>query len=75
MIRSDPVPDGTKQRLRIDAPKGSTENPMSWEEVQAKFRMNSESIGDEKRLDAIIEMVTKLENLSDAAELTELLQG
>jgi 2-methylcitrate dehydratase PrpD len=67
--------NGKRHKMRIDAQKGTPENPTTWEEVQTKFRTNSESLGDEQRLDAIIEKVTKLEDLSDAAELTKLLQG
>ncbi len=66
--------DGQKHRIRVDVPKGSVGNPMSWQEVKDKFKgLARDSIG-EKKAAAIIELVADLENVRDVAEITKLMK-
>ena len=66
--------DGQKHRVRVNVPKGSVENPISWQEVQDKFKsLARDSIG-EKKAAAIIELVADLENVRDVAEITKLMK-
>jgi 2-methylcitrate dehydratase PrpD len=66
--------DEQKHRVRVNVPKGSVENPMSWQEVEDKFTsLARDSIG-EKKADAIIELVADLENVRDVAEITKLMK-
>jgi 2-methylcitrate dehydratase len=66
--------DGPKYRVRINVPKGSVENPMTWREVQDKFSSLTRDSIDEKNADAIIELVANLENVRDVAEITRLMK-
>ena len=67
--------NGERHQLRIDAPKGSVENPLTWEEVQSKFKKNSAVMLDEQRTEAIIQVVEELEELAEISRLTQLLKG
>ena len=67
--------DGQKYRTRVNVPKGSVENPMSWQEIQDKFRRLARDSIDEKKADAITELVVDLENVHDVGELAKLLRG
>jgi len=46
--------DGRRVSLRVDAPKGRPSNPMSWDEIAAKFRtLAGQSLATESREDVI----------------------
>jgi len=65
--------DGRKFSTRIDYPRGDPENPLSWEEMLAKFDgLSSPVFSGEQRRD-IISRVRSLEAEPDIAELTSLL--
>jgi 2-methylcitrate dehydratase PrpD len=66
--------DGNSYNLEINAPKGTPANPLTESEVIEKFRTNaSYSPLFSRKVDAIIEVVDKLEKLADTTELTNLL--
>jgi 2-methylcitrate dehydratase PrpD len=65
--------DGTKHQTRVDSPKGSVENPLSWDEVLDKFLFNASGVMPEDRSKIIMDRVKHLEDLTDASELTSLL--
>jgi 2-methylcitrate dehydratase PrpD len=67
--------DGQKYRARVNVPKGSVENPMSWQEIQDKFRRLARDSIDEKKAAAITELVIDVENVHDVGELAKLLRG
>ena len=66
--------DGSKVGGRIDYGKGSKANPMTDEEVAAKFRLCAEYAGfPADRAEEVIETVGRLETLPDIRELTAML--
>lgn len=66
--------NGQKYKVKVDMPKGSVENPMSWQDIQDKFKRLALHVVAEKRADAIIELVENLESLRDVAEMTKLMK-
>ena len=54
----------------VSYPKGEPENPMSWEEMQAKFTEWSAPVIGEERARKVIEQVSSLESLSSMRDLT-----
>ena len=54
----------------VPFPKGEPENPMSWEEMQAKFVEWSGPVVGQPRSAEIIEQVSSLDSLSSMRELT-----
>jgi 2-methylcitrate dehydratase PrpD len=66
--------NGQKYKARVDMPKGSVENPMSWQDIQGKFKGLARDVVGEERADAIIELVDNLEGLRDVAEITKLMR-
>ena len=65
--------DGRTFRKRVDYPKGDENNPMTDEEVQAKFRKLARPFMSEKRVQTIIEAVNHIEELDDIHEFMNLL--
>lgn len=64
---------GERLRARVDYPKGDPGNPMTGEEVEAKFRSLASPLMGEGQIKRIIHAVRKLEEVSDIRELMELL--
>lgn len=61
--------DGTRLAHRVDAVRGTAQNPMTWEEVAAKARdLIEPSIGRE-RCRALIDAIHALDGLDDVNEL------
>ncbi|MEK6717232.1 MAG: MmgE/PrpD family protein, partial [candidate division NC10 bacterium] len=66
--------DGRAISGRADFGKGSPANPMSYEEVADKFRECAAfSRWPSDRAERVIDMVKRIEDLSDVRELTALL--
>ena len=64
---------GKNYKTRIDMPRGSQQNPLSWQDVQEKFsRMTEPLIGGEK-IAAIIETVENIETIKETNTITALL--
>lgn len=64
---------GTTYKARIDTPKGSQQNPLSWKAVREKFSMMSTpSLGGAKTA-AVIEMIEHLETLKEIKSLAALM--
>lgn len=61
--------DGRKLEVRVDSPKGSEENPMTWEEVQEKFKLQACDVIGEEKANTIIDIVMHLEDIKDVSEL------
>ena len=65
--------DGRRFEMRIDFPKGSAEQPMSFDEVAAKFRSLAAFAVTRDRADRIIDTVGRLEKLPSIRILQDLL--
>jgi 2-methylcitrate dehydratase PrpD len=57
---------------RVDSARGTTENPLSRNEVREKFLFLASTVMEEDRAFEIMDAVDRLEQLSDVHELTEL---
>jgi 2-methylcitrate dehydratase PrpD len=66
--------DGTKLTQRVEAVRGTPENPMTREEVVAKARDLITPILGKTKCDALIEKILSFENVKDIRELRPLLQ-
>ncbi len=62
--------DGRVIERTVPYPKGEPENPMSWDEMQAKFTEWSEPVIGAERAAQVIESVASLESLASMSELT-----
>lgn len=67
--------NGTKFKTRVNNPKGSIENPMSWQDVQDKFRMLAGPVLGSERMTGLIEAVDRIELVSDVNTITALLKN
>ena len=65
--------NGKSLITRVDFPTGSSENPMSFQQVVDKFKSQARGTLNGDRINAIIEKVDKIEKLSNVGELTQLL--
>jgi 2-methylcitrate dehydratase PrpD len=66
--------DGTKLTERVEAVRGTPENPMSREEVVAKARDLIVPVLGATKCDALVEKLLSLETVKDIRELRPLLQ-
>jgi len=67
--------DGRRFERFVQRPKGEPENPMSWEEMRAKFTEWSERAIGPSRTAQVIDQVSSLERLDSMRELTANLGG
>jgi 2-methylcitrate dehydratase PrpD len=61
--------------LDVPLPKGEPEKPLSWDDVESKFRSLGRHVFDDGRLREIIARVREVEKLSRLTELTRLLRA
>jgi 2-methylcitrate dehydratase PrpD len=66
--------NGRVWTLDVPLPKGEPETPLSWDEIEAKFRSLASLTFDDARQDAIVEAVRRLESVQSMRELTALLR-
>jgi len=66
--------DGTKLTERVEAVRGTPENPMNREEVVAKARDLIVPVLGASKCDGLIQVLLSLENVKDIRELRPLLQ-
>ena len=64
---------GERLKARVDHPKGNPCNPMTDEEVQAKFKKLASKLMEEDQICHIIETVNNIEKVDDIGELMDLL--
>lgn len=64
--------DGTAYEHREKFEKGSLENPISEEEMRAKYYDNASRVLPKRKVQEIQEIIDNLENLSDTANLLKL---
>jgi len=67
--------DGTVKKATIHHVKGAPGNPMTEEELKAKFRANTIDIFSEDQVTRIIDTVLNLEKLPRVSDLTKLLSS
>jgi len=67
--------DGTVHEEQVDHAKGSPENPMSDDEVVAKFEANATAVLSPERRARVIEATWALEDCADIGEYLRLLVG
>jgi 2-methylcitrate dehydratase len=63
--------DGRRLSKKVDYPRGHAGNPMTDDEVVAKFRALAEGVVSSSTAERIIERCMKLDGLGDVAELLE----
>ena len=54
-------------------PKGHFKNPLTWDEVEKKFRRLTENILEESQIKELISKVRNIESLKDLRELTDII--
>jgi len=64
---------GAVHEERVDHAKGSPENPMSDDEIVAKFRANAAGVLSPEKQCQVIEATWALEDLADVGEYMQLL--
>ena len=65
---------GERFETRVDFAKGSSERPMSFEEVAEKFESLAGRVITQQQIDTIVETIEKIEKLVDIRRLTRLLE-
>ena len=67
--------DGRTVSTTVRYPKGDPHNPLSWDELLAKYQELGRSVLPEDRLDVLSQRVRDLESAPDVAPLWRLLRG
>lgn len=62
---------GARQSVRVDYPRGHRGNPMTDEEVEEKFRLQTQGLLDGDQQAKILELAWELDKLSDVRRLLE----
>jgi 2-methylcitrate dehydratase PrpD len=65
---------GERFETRVDFAKGSSEKPMSFEEVANKFESLAGRVMAKRKMEAIVKTIEKIEKLDDIRTLTGLLE-
>jgi 2-methylcitrate dehydratase len=65
--------DGYTHQAQTDVAKGSPEDPLSDDEIVAKFRANAHGVVSDQRMDEIIETTWKFESVSNLSDYMTLL--
>ncbi len=66
--------DGREFEYRLEHPKGDPENPLSWEELIAKFTSLAGRVLPVSQCDEIVSLVRRVDQLEDISELVEALR-
>ncbi len=67
--------DGGEFEYRLEHPKGDPENPLSWDELIAKFTSLASQVLPESQCAEIISLVKKVDHLEDISELVDALRA
>lgn len=65
--------EGHRYSQRVDYPRGSAQDPMPDDELEAKFRKLAGNVLSSRQSEAVIDAVYDLENMQEAASLMSLL--
>ncbi len=66
--------DGKVVESRVDSPLGHPRRPMSWKDVESKFRRLVSPYMTKERVETVIQLVKSLENIDDVYELIDALR-
>jgi len=66
--------DGTRIGKRIDYPKGDPANPVSWEEVKDKFRIQALTVLGAGQVEEIIDLIEDVEHMGRVDSITSRLR-
>lgn len=66
--------DGTLYRGFSEAPKGDPANPISFDEIEEKFRNIARLAISEKNMELVVELIKNFERLSDLEEIVKLIE-
>jgi 2-methylcitrate dehydratase len=67
--------DGKIYTKHVDLPKGQPGNPMTTQEIDAKFSNMALKLMPQSQVDQIIKTINNLDSVSDVSELTKLLKA
>jgi 2-methylcitrate dehydratase PrpD len=67
--------DGKKFASFCEHPRGSFENPLTREQIEAKFRTYAKGVITDAHAEEVIATVSRLEELSSVRRLMDLLRG
>lgn len=65
--------DGKTYRTRVNMPKGSIDNPMTWGEVTEKFKSQAFFRLSDRDANALIDLIENLEDVEDVFEISRLM--
>jgi 2-methylcitrate dehydratase PrpD len=66
--------DGRTLESHVDFPKGDPENPATMDEIKTKFHSLTEKYFDQEKREKIIDMVDRLEEVENIAQLADLVR-
>lgn len=66
--------DGTRICERVDYPKGDPANPVSWEEVKDKFRIQALRVLGTRQVEEIIRLIEDVEHMAQIDSITSRLR-
>lgn len=67
--------DGSTLAARCEHPRGAPENPLSWDQLEGKFRAYASTRLPNSRVDEAIGLVARLEKLGSTRRLMDLLRS
>ncbi len=67
--------DGSSRSAHADVPRGDPKNPLSWDQIAAKFRDCARSVLDSGRTEETIDLTGHLDELPSIRDLTKTLEG
>lgn len=74
LIEAETV-DGSTVAVRCDNPRGGPENPLSRAQVEGKFRMYAKTRLPDSRVEEVIGLVSRLEELGSTRRLMDILRA
>jgi 2-methylcitrate dehydratase PrpD len=67
--------EGSRLTARCEHPRGSAENPLSYGQIESKFRTYAEGVLSPSAIAGTIEAVAHLENLPSVRKLMDMLRA
>jgi 2-methylcitrate dehydratase PrpD len=67
--------DGGRLETFVDTLRGDPRRPLTYQEIEDKFRNQSEYVLEPQEIDRAIDRILHMEELEDIADLTALLAG
>ncbi len=67
--------DGKVLTARCEHPRGSAENPLTWAQIEGKLRTYADGVLAPSRVDEVVDMVQRLEDLGSVRKLMDALRA